>query len=303
MIKTPPYLKKGATIGITCPAGYMALEKVQTCIATLQSWGYEVMLGKTIGSQSATYFSGTDDERRDELQAMMDDPSIDAIICGRGGYGLGRIIEQIDFKRFKRNPKWIVGFSDITILHSHLHTNCKIASLHAPMAAAFNDGGATDAYVLSLKSALSGKRGNYTSPPTLYNRAGKASGELVGGNLSLLVHCIGTTSDLNTKNKILFIEDIGEQLYSIDRMFFQLKRAGKLDKLAGLVLGGFTDLKDTERPFGQSVYEIVQHLITGYDYPVCFDFPVSHAKENVALKTGVKYALQVQKKGASLKEL
>lgn len=302
MIKTPPYLQKGDTIAITCPAGYMAKEKVQTCIDTLQSWGYEVMVGKTVGSDSPNYFSGTDEERVDELQAMLNDESIKAILCGRGGYGVGRIIEQIDFSYFKKNPKWIIGFSDITILHSHIYSNYKIAALHAPMAAAFNDGGDTGEYVLSLKNALEGKKIKYECAVHEFNRKGEAIGELVGGNLALLAHCIGTSSDIKTKGRILFIEDIGEYLYNVDRMLYQLKRSGKLDKLAGLIIGGFTDMKDTERPFGKSVQEILRDIVAEYDYPVCFNFPVSHGKENYALKIGVGYKIKVGKSKVTLEE-
>jgi muramoyltetrapeptide carboxypeptidase len=303
MIKIPPYLKKGDTIGITCPAGYTAKEKAQTCIATLQNWGYEVMVGKTLGSNSKNYFSGTDEERLNELQAMLDDDSIKAILCSRGGYGVGRIIDKIDFSKFKQNPKWIIGFSDITVLHSHLNAKLKIASLHAPMTGAFNNDGFENEYVKSLQNALTGKKGNYKTAPHPFNKTGIASGELVGGNLALLAHLTGTESDINTKNKILFIEDIGEYIYNVDRMFYQLKRSGKLEKLAGLIIGGFTEMKDTERPFGKTVYEVINDIAKEYDYPVCFNFPVSHTKENYALKVGVKYKLQIGKKDIKLTEL
>jgi len=299
----PPYLKKGDTIGITCPAGYMPAEKAQTCIATLQSWGYNVMVGKTLGSQSENYFSGTDEERLDELQAMLDDKNIQAILFGRGGYGMGRIVDQLNFTRFKKNPKWVIGFSDITVLHTHLAGKYNIASLHAPMAAAFNEEGYQNEFIASLKNALTGKKANYSTEPHPFNRKGKATGKLIGGNLALLANVIGTASDFETKNKILFIEDIGEYLYSIDRMMYQLKRSGKLKKLAGLVLGGFTDMKDTERPFGKSMDEILNEVIGEVDYPVCFHFPVSHNKENYALKIGGEYQLSVSEKVVRLKEI
>lgn len=302
MIKIPPYLKKGDTIGITCPAGYMAKEKAQTCIDTLQQWGYQVMVGKTLGSKSENYFSGTDEERGNELQAMLDDDSIKAILCGRGGYGVSRIIDQLDFKKFKKKPKWIIGFSDITVLHAHIYINCKIASIHAPMASAFNDGGAQNEFVLSLKKILAGKKNKYSCSVHPFNKQGTAMGELVGGNLSLLAHITGTPSDLNTKNKILFIEDIGEYIYSIDRMLYQLKRSGKLDTLAGLIIGGFSDLKDTERTFGKSIDEVIHAIVKDYDYPICFNFPVSHGKENYALKIGGSYQLSVGKKTVNLTE-
>jgi muramoyltetrapeptide carboxypeptidase len=302
MIKIPPYLKKGDAIGITCPAGYMAAEKAQTCIDTLQQWGYQVMVGKTLGSSSANYFSGSDEERIDELQAMLDDSSINAILCGRGGYGVGRIIDRLDFTRFKKKPKWLIGFSDITVLHAHIVSNHKIATLHAPMAAAFNDGCAANEFVLSLKAALTGKKAKYSVAPHPFNHTGEATAELVGGNLSLLANITGTPSDINTKGRILFIEDIGEYIYSTDRMLHQLKRSGKLDKLAGLIIGGFTDVKDTDRPFGKTVYEAIHDIVKEYDYPVCFSFPVSHEKENYALKAGGTYTFKVNSRGVKLTE-
>lgn len=301
-MKIPPYLKKGDTIAITCPAGYMPREKAQTCITTLQQWGYEVLVGKTLGSKSKTYFSGTDEDRLNEFQAMLDEPTVKAILCGRGGYGVGKIIEQLDFKKFTKNPKWIIGFSDITVLHSHINRNYKIATLHAPMAAAFNDGGSKNKYIQSLKDALQGTKANHTCKPNKYNKTGTASGKLVGGNLALLAHLVGTSSDIKTKNKILFLEDIGEQLYNIDRMLIQLKRSKKLDSLAGLIIGGFTDLKNTDRPFGKSIYEIIQSHLQEYKYPVCFNFPVSHEKENLALKIGADYKLTVTAKETRLRE-
>ncbi|MFN8244371.1 MAG: LD-carboxypeptidase [Ferruginibacter sp.] len=298
----PPYLKKGKTIGITCPAGYMAAEKAQVCIETLQNWGFEVMVGKTLGSSSRNYFSGTDEDRRDELQAMLDDPGIHAILFGRGGYGMGRIIDRLDFSRFKKNPKWLIGFSDITVLHCHLNRRLKIASLHAPMAAAFNEGGASNEFIQSLYKAITGKKARYSCPPHDFNQKGTASAELIGGNLTLLANCIGTASEPDTRNKILFLEDIGEYIYSTDRLLYQLKRAGKLDQLAGLLIGGFTDAKDTERPFGKTVYETIHEIVKEYGYPVCFGFPVSHNKENYALKVGGTYRLTVSRQKVSLSE-
>jgi len=301
MIKIPPYLKKGDTIGLTCPAGYMAEKKAQTCIAVLQQWGFEVMVGKTLGSKSKNYFSAPDAQRRDELQAMLDDENINAILCGRGGYGVGRIIDQLDFTQFKKKPKWIIGFSDITVLHSHLFAKIKVASLHAPMAAAFNDG--ENKFIKSLHDAIIGKKAKYSCPPHPFNRAGDVTAELVGGNLSLLAHLTGTPSDINTKNKLLFIEDIGEYIYNVDRMLYQLKRSGKFKDLAGLVVGRFTDMHDTELPFGKKVYKLVKEITDEYDFPVCFDFPVSHEKENYALKVGVAYNLKTGKNKTLLTEL
>ena len=292
----PPYLKPGDTIGLICPAGYMPAEKVQACVQTLKDWGYEVRVGATVGSNSTNYFSGTDEERRNELQQMLDDDTIHAIMCARGGYGLGRIIDDLNFKKFRDSPKWLIGFSDITILLSHVFSRYSIASVHAPMAAAFNDGEHSNEYINSLRQVLSGAPITYEVAPHEYNRRGKASGILIGGNPTLLSHMIGTASDISTKGKILFLEDVGEYLYNIDRMMYQLKRSGKFEKLNGLIVGGFTDVKDTERHFGESAYEIIRDVTEGYDFPVCYNFPVSHEKENYALKVGMKYHLDVGEK-------
>lgn len=301
MIKIPPYLKKGDTIGITCPAGYMAAEKAQQCINSLQSWGFQVMVGKTLGSKSKNYFSAPDEIRINEMQALLDDENIHAILCGRGGYGVGRIIDELDFTKFKKKPKWIIGFSDVTILHAHLYTKIKVASLHAPMASAFNDG--ENEFIQSLHKAIIGKKAKYSCAQHAFNKPGTATGELVGGNLSLITHLTGTPSGLNTKNKIFFIEDIGEQIYHIDRMLYQLKRSGMLANLAGLIVGGFTDMEDTERPFGKKVYDIIKEITAAYHYPVCFNFPVSHNKENYALKIGVTYTLKISKTKTGLTEV
>ncbi|MCC7401660.1 MAG: LD-carboxypeptidase [Chitinophagaceae bacterium] len=302
MIRIPPYLQKGDMIGLVCPAGYMPLEKVETCIQTLEEWGYRVRLGASVGGDSDNYFSGTDDERLDDLQKMLNDEEVKAILCARGGYGTSRIIDRIRFKKFKEHPKWIIGFSDVTVFHSHIYTRYRISTLHAPMAAAFNDGGAESEYVLSLKNALEGGKLKYQCETNEFNRTGECIGELVGGNLALLAHLTGTDSDIKTKGRILFIEDVGEYLYNVDRMLLQMKRSGKLSKLAGLVVGGFTDMKDTDRPFGKTVYRIIRDAVDEYDYPVCFGFPVSHGKENVALKVGMGYKLKVGKNKVLLEE-
>ncbi len=245
----PPYLKKGDLVGIVCPAGFMPVDKLSECIRVLiEVWGLKVKVGRTVGSQYH-YFSGTDDERLADLQEMMDDTSVKAILCGRGGYGTGRIIDRINFKKFIKQPKWIIGFSDITILHSHILSRYNISSLHGPMANAFNNDGYLGEYVRSLHKAITGKKAQYSASCHPFNQYGKASGVLVGGNLSLLAHLIGTDSEVDTRGKILFLEDIGEYLYNIDRLFYQLKRSGKFKGLAGLVLGGFTDNKDTDIPF------------------------------------------------------
>ncbi len=297
----PPSLRKGDAIGIICPAGYMPAEKAETCIRVLKEWGYEVRVGKTLGNQFH-YFAGTDEERKNDLQLMLDDSSIKAILCARGGYGMSRIIDTLDFTKFKKSPKWIIGYSDITLLHAHLYTQFKMASLHSPMAAAFNDGAFTNEYVQSLKKVLKGNKLSYKTEPHLFNRLGKVSGELVGGNLSLVAHMIGSKSSYKTKGKILFLEDVGEYIYNVDRMMIQLERTGMLSELAGLIIGGFTEMKDTVIPFGATVTELIKERVSKYKYPVCFDFPVSHSRENYPLKIGVKYELTVGRRGVQLKE-
>jgi muramoyltetrapeptide carboxypeptidase len=302
MIKIPPYLKKGDTIGLVCPSGTLPAKKAANCISTLEAWGYKVKIGKTLGTQHH-YFSATDEGRAADLQEMLDDKNVQAVLCGRGGYGMSRIIDVLDFKNFKKHPKWIIGFSDITLLHNHCTQVLKTASLHAPMAGAFNNGGSNNEWVLSLKHALQGKKANYKAATHALNRLGKATGKLVGGNLTLVAHAVGTVSELQTKNAILFLEDIGEYKYNIDRMMIQLKRADMLTNLAGLIVGGFTQTKDSDPAFGATVYEIIQSAVAEYSYPVCYDFPVSHDKENYAIKHGAHYTLQVSAKKVSVQEL
>ena len=302
MITVPRYLKEGDTIGIVCPAGFMPYEKAQACIETLQNWGYKVKVGKTLGNQYH-YFSGTDEERLRDFQKMIDEEEVSAILCGRGGYGVSRIIDAIDFTTFKRRPKWVVGYSDITVLNCHLYWVLKTASLHSPMAAAFNDGGFENEFIQSLQRAIKGERASYACEAHALNRKGFAEGKLVGGNLALLAHLVGSASDIDTKNAILFIEDIGEYIYNIDRMMLQLKRAGKLEYLAGLVVGSFTEMKDTTIPFGQAVYNLILDKVKEYNYPVCFDFPVGHTERNYALKVGVQHMLSVEETKVVLREV
>lgn len=303
MIRIPPALKKGDTIGIVCPAGYMPLEKTETCVAALKSWGFQVKMGKTPGNQHH-YFAGTDEERCADLQAMLDDNTVQAILCGRGGYGMSRIIDRLNWDIFNQSPKWIIGYSDITLLHAHLFSTLQTASLHSPMAAAFIDHDAdADIYLQSIYKALAGEVSHYTCSSHSMNREGNATGMLTGGNLSLLAHMIGSASDFDTAGHILFIEDVGEYIYNIDRMWVQLKRSGKLDRLAGLVVGQFSDIKDTVIPFGQQVYDIIAEQVKEYSYPVCFNFPVGHVPENFALKSGAVHSLSVQGSGVTLTEL
>jgi muramoyltetrapeptide carboxypeptidase len=299
-MKFPTYLKPGDTIAIVCPAGFLPAAKAKACINTLKKWGFKVTKGKTLGGKSKNYFSGSFEERLADLQNQIDDPSINAILCGRGGYGTTHLLDHIDWKKFKKNPKWIIGFSDITILHTYLLTEIGVAGIHGPMANAFNEDNGINRYTLSLKDSLEGKPVHYTAKPHAQNRYGKATAPMVGGNLSLLAHAVGTNADVDTRGKILFIEDVGEQLYNVERMLLQLKRAGKLSKLKGLVVGGFTSNKDTERPFGKNIEQVIYDVVREFKFPICFGFPISHEKENVAIIVGGTYRLDVSVHGTTL---
>lgn len=308
IIRIPPYLKTGDTIGITCPAGWISPEEIQPSVQQMENWGFTIRVGKTVGERDFG-FGGTDDDRAADFQEMLDDPGVKAIMCARGGYGSVRIIDRIDFTRFKANPKWIIGFSDITVIHCHLNRNYGIASLHSKMCNSFPDDPALaepvqEQCIQSIGQALKGGKINYVEAPNANNRNGTGSGELVGGNLKTIETLAGSPSDLYTAGKILFVEDTGEYLYSIDRMFWSLKRSGKLSQLAGLVVGGFRIKPDDPgEEFGRTIEEIVLEKVKDYPYPVCFDFPVGHQKNNFALKCGVKHRLEVGEREVVLREI
>jgi muramoyltetrapeptide carboxypeptidase len=287
----PTPLKKGDKIAITCPAKKLP-NPMTDAVNLLQSWGLEVVLGETVDA-SYHQFAGDDDLRARDLQRFIDDDSIKAIIAARGGYGTIRMIDKVNFSRFAQNPKWLVGFSDITLLHTHLFTNYNTQTIHGQMPINIPD---ASAYSLeTLRKALFGEELSYQFPSYSLNRSGSSSGILVGGNLSLLIAASGSVSDLDYTNKILFIEDVSEYLYSIDRMLLNLKRAGKLQHLAGLIVGAFTDVKDNDIPFGQTVPEIIMEVVKEYDYPVCFDFPAGHIPNNCSLIFGKTINLSVNK--------
>jgi len=279
----------------------MPFEKMRRCIEILKDWGFQVKEGKTLNNQY-NYFSGTDEERLNDLQEMLDDENVKAIFCARGGYGLSRTIDKLNFDRFVDSPKWIIGYSDITILHAHIYSNFYITSLHAPMAAAFSEWDEDREYLDSILSSLTGIYSRYEISSHHLNKQGTTEGELIGGNLAILAHLIGTDSEFDTANKILFLEDIGEYKYNIDRMLMQLKRAGKLGPLSGLVIGNFTDIKDTTIPFGQNIPDMILDKVQEYNYPVCFDFPVGHTGRNYALKIGVRHRLTVTSEHVILEE-
>lgn len=297
----PPSLLPGNCIGILCPAGSIPLEKVTICAQILESWGYQVHIGKTVGTKFG-HFSASDMDRQMELQSMMDNPEIHAILCARGGYGLSRIVSGLDFSKFIANPKWVIGFSDITVLHAAIQKH-GIQSIHGPMSAAFGKGAAGLPYINALKSILEGETLPVDAKPNKANRLGSSKGLLVGGNLCLFTHLIGSENQVDTNGKILCIEDVGEHHYNIDRMLIQCKNAGLLDGLAGLVVGGFTDMKDSSADFGETVIEIIQRLTKNTAYPICFDFPISHDLENKPIQLGGSYHLSVTDQGTLLTKI
>jgi muramoyltetrapeptide carboxypeptidase len=304
--KIPQYLKKGDTIGITSAAGYIALTECTNAINMIQSWGFNIKMGSTIGKKAFT-FGGTDEERLTDLQQMLDDENLKAIMIARGGYGLVRIIDKLNFAKFIKKPKWIIGFSDVTVLHSHVNKNFGIATLHTKMCNSFVAPTVAEPIQLetldSIRKCLLGEKMIYNIPINTNNKLGKAKGILVGGNLKTLESLSASASDIVTKNKILFVEDTGEYLYSIDRMFYNLKRSGKLTNLAALVVGGFKIKKEDEGDeFGKTIEEIVLEKIKEYNYPVCFDFPVGHQKNNFALKCGLQHILTIENTSISFKE-
>ena len=287
-MQQPPFLKKGDKIGIIAPARKISKEEIQSAIDIFNAWGLEVVLSKNLFNAD-NQFSGTENERAEALQIMLNDDSIKAIISARGGYGTIHIIDKIDFTNFRKNPKWIIGYSDITVLHSHIN-NFGIETLHATMPINFTKNAeATE----TLRKALFGEQLNYEVESYPLNRKGKAEAELIGGNLSLIYALTGSVSDIDTKGKILFIEDLDEYLYHIDRMMLNLKRSGKLDHLAGLIIGGMTDMKDNTIPFGKTAEEIITDAVKEYDYPVCFSFPAGHVEKNLALYFGRVAKLKV----------
>lgn len=283
-MQIPPFLKQGDKVAIVAPARKVSKEEMQSAIELLTNWGLQVVLGGNLFHEQ-NQFSGTDDERAADLQTMLDDTSVKAIIAARGGYGTLRIIDKLDFTIFKKHPKWIVGYSDVTVLHSHINT-LGIATLHGTMPINFTKNAeATE----SLQKALFGESLIFEISAHPLNKAVSQTTvecEIVGGNLSLLYALAGSVSDIDTKNKILFIEDLDEYLYHIDRMMLNLKRAGKLSRLKVLIVGGMTDMKDNTIPFGKTAEEIILDAVKEYDYPVIFGFPAGHIDNNRAVYFG-----------------
>ncbi len=298
----PPYLKPDDKIQIVSPAGKVDEKYIHQTAEWLTEQGYRAELGKHVFSNHFR-FAGADSQRLEDLQAAFDDPDVSAIICSRGGYGTARIIDKLKSDGFFRHPKWVVGFSDITILHLSLNNN-RVASIHGAMPRFFfNENGQPAENLKSLMQLLTGEDLLYNVAPVKENRQGTATGELIGGNLSVISAMQGTPWELESNGKILFLEETDEYLYHIDRMILQLKLSGKFEKLAGLVVGDFTDIKDNEQPFGLTVNEIIAQAVEEYDFPVCFGFPAGHGEKNLALTFGKIWELDVSENSSRLKQL
>jgi len=282
---TPPYLKVGDQIGLVSPARKIAMSEIRAAIKMLQSWGLEPVFGAHLFSQD-NQFAGTDEQRAVDFQEMLDNPEIKAIISTRGGYGSVRIIDKLNFERFLRFPKWLIGYSDFTVFHSHVHALYNTETLHATMPLNFPDDAKPIVATESLRQALFGQLKSYVFKPVKVMRPGLAHGPIVGGNLSILYSLMGSVSSIDTQGKILFIEDLDEYLYHIDRMMMNLKRAGKLQNLNALVVGGMSDMNDNTVPYGKTAVEIIQEHVAPYHYPVVFGFPAGHMADNRALFLG-----------------
>lgn len=290
---TPPFLEKGDIIGITATARKISTEELEGAVKLIESKGYKVQFAPQLFAIE-NQFAGSDEQRKSDLQSLIDDTHIKAILIARGGYGTMRIIDDIDFSPLHKNPKWIIGYSDVTVLHSALHQQ-NMASLHATMPINFDKNEeATNALFNVIADVKTRIQYDYAaSLNKILFKKGNVKATVVGGNLSLLYAMQGSNTDIDTRGKILFLEDLDEYLYHIDRMILSLKRAGKFDNLAGLIIGGMSDMKDNLVPFGKSAEQIIASHLKDKNYPVCFDFPCGHIDRNLALPLGFEASLTV----------
>lgn len=294
----PEFLKPGDEVGIISPSFHIEEKKLALAVTFLKKWGLKVRLGKNAAKREGP-FAGSDDDRLSDLQEMTNDPAIKAVICSRGGYGIAKIISKVDFSALKQNPKWYVGFSDITVLHLWLSEVCGIISVHGDMPLNFKNPEKRRATFKSLKQTLFGEFQPYEWKGTFF-RGGEVSGEMTGGNLSLIYSLIGTPAEPETKGRILFIEESGEYFYHIDRMMTSLKLAGKLEGLSALVIGGMNTIEETKIPWGRSIEATISEIVSEYEYPVLFDFPAGHVADNRAFYIGAQAKISVKGKKATL---
>lgn len=300
MLLSPAFLKKGDTIYILSTARAISKEEILPAILLFESWGYNTIIGKTIGVQENQY-AGSDALRLSDFQYAIDNPNVQAVFCARGGYGTVRIMDKIDFTKFLLQPKWIIGFSDVTYLHTLINHSLGVRTIHSLMASTLNI--ATNEAKDSLRKILSGEKVRYEFAAHKLNRTGIVSGEITGGNLSILYSLTGTQTVMNNYGKIFFLEDLDEYLYHIDRMMWNLKRSGKLKGLGALLCGGFTDMKDNSIPFGKAAEEIIAEHVTEYNFPLCFNFKAGHVADNCALILGAKYFLNITESQSTLELL
>lgn len=293
---TPSILQKGDTIAILATARKNIDDNLKPAIDLLHSWGLEVVIGESIGLDD-NQLAGTDEQRAADFQTQLDNPNIKAIWCVRGGYGTVRMIDLLDFTKFKQHPKWIIGFSDVTVLHNHLNT-MGFKSIHGIMPISIPK--ATPEAIESLRIAMFGEPLKYTIEPFGMNRFGDASGELVGGNLSILYSLFGSQSAIDCTDKILFIEDLDEYLYHIDRMMMNLKRNGCLESIKGIIVGSMSKMKDNDIPWGKNALEIIEDVTKKYNIPVIYNFPAGHIHDNRALILGSKVTLHLDKNSSSV---
>jgi muramoyltetrapeptide carboxypeptidase len=294
MNKIPPYLSKGSTVGIVSTARKIDSEVIKMVVNMLKSEGFSVKLASNIENEDNQY-CGTDDERTKAFQELLDDDSVEAILCARGGYGTVRIIDNINFSEFTKKPKWIAGFSDVTVIHSHLNTLHRVSSLHStmPISMARPDNTSQLESNSQLYQALKGASLHFTFQSSRILNSASFEGEIVGGNLSILYSLLASKSDLDTTGKILFIEDLDEYLYHIDRMMMALKRSGKLDGLKGLIIGTMADMNDNDVPFGKDAFEIITEHASQFDFPVVFNFPAGHSALNYPIRMGMKATVSI----------
>ncbi len=293
----PPFLKAGDTIGIVSTARKISREAIQPAIAILKDWGFKVKSGITIGAER-NQFAGSDELRIQDFQSMADDPEVAAILCAKGGYGTIRIIDQLDFTSFHNQPKWIAGYSDVTVLHAHMNNVLGLPSIHCLMPSGFPEAPAEKASVNSILETLTGRTKTISADTHPLNQNGWGEGKLIGGNLSMLYNLIGSKEDFEPNGKLLFIEEVDEYLYHVDRMLWGLKRAGKFKWLRGLIVGGMTDMNDNEIPYGQTAEEIIYHHTEAFDFPVCFGFPAGHHEHHLAFYLGTQIRLDVHDTGS-----
>ena len=295
-MKIPSSLHKGDTIAILATARKNIDDNLKPAIDLLHSWGLEVVIGKSIGLDE-NQLAGTDAQRAEDFQQQLDNPNIKAIWCVRGGYGTVRIIDLLDFTKFKQNPKWIIGFSDVTVIHSYVN-KLNIASIHAAMPVTV--GRASVESVETLRQAIFGESPKYEIPYSPANRLGNAKGEIVGGNLSILYSLMGSNAQIDCKGKILFIEDLDEYLYHIDRMMMSLKRCGCFDDLNGLIIGTMSKMRDNDIPWGKNANQIIADVTKEYSFPILYNFPAGHFHDNRALIFGKQVSLEINKETSKL---